>query len=42
LQLCARYSKNDKELMTKLRELKFKYSDGAGAKEAMNMKEEED
>lgn len=28
LQLCARYAKNDKALMQKLRDLKFKYSDG--------------
>ena len=28
LSLCARYSKNDKALMTKLRELKFKHAEG--------------
>lgn len=29
LQICARYAKNDKALMTKLRELKFKHADGS-------------
>lgn len=29
LQICARYAKNDKALMTKLRELKYKYADGS-------------
>lgn len=28
LQIAARYAKNDKSLMTKLRELKMKYSEG--------------
>ncbi len=31
LQLCARYSKTDKELMAKLRELKFKHAESVGA-----------
>lgn len=30
LSLCARYSKTDKELMAKLRELKFKHAEGSG------------
>lgn len=28
LSICARYAKNDKALMTKLRELKFKHAEG--------------
>ena len=28
LQICARYAKNDKALMARLRELKFKYHEG--------------
>ena len=42
LQLCARYSKNDKELMSKLRELKFKHSDGVSAGGGGAAREEED
>lgn len=36
LQICARYAKNDKALMTKLRELKFKYADGSGVANGPN------
>jgi hypothetical protein len=36
LQVCARYSKNDKILMQKLRELKVKYQDGGNGVDADN------
>ena len=36
MQVCARYSKNDKTLMQKLREVKIKYQEGGSNSESKN------